>query len=49
MQNKDLKDYACTMLYQAYNDGVFGVPFFILNKEKFWGTEHIPFIANKLG
>ena len=27
--------------YQAYRDGVFGVPFFIVKREKFWGNDRL--------
>jgi 2-hydroxychromene-2-carboxylate isomerase len=37
---------AVDALLRAYNDGVFGVPFFVKGFEKFWGVDRLlPFIA----
>jgi 2-hydroxychromene-2-carboxylate isomerase len=37
----DIRAQGVDALYRAYNDGVFGVPFFIHRFEKFWGVDRI--------
>ena len=37
----DIRTQGADALYRAYNDGVFGIPFFIHRFEKFWGVDRI--------
>lgn len=39
------RDYGVASLYSAYNNSVFGVPFFIQGKNRFWGIDRIKFIS----
>jgi 2-hydroxychromene-2-carboxylate isomerase len=37
-----------TVIEQANEIGIFGVPSFVLNGELFWGNEHLPSVRNRL-
>ena len=37
----EIRALGAEALYRAYNDGVFGVPFFINRFNKFWGIDRI--------
>lgn len=36
-------------LYECYRDGVFGVPFFVHRREKFWGVDRLEAFVRALG
>ncbi|RAM48965.1 MAG: hypothetical protein C6Y22_24930 [Hapalosiphonaceae cyanobacterium JJU2] len=36
-----IREEGAEMLYKVYRDGVFGVPFFIVGHEKFWGIDRL--------
>ena len=36
-------------LYECYRDGVFGVPFFVHRREKFWGVDRLDAFIRALG
>ena len=40
-QGVAIADQAVDGLYQAYRDDVFGVPFFVTGREKFWGADRL--------
>lgn len=41
-----LLEQAVQVLYRAYLDDVFGVPYFIVGREKFWGNDRVePFLS----
>mgnify|MGYP002624080658 CR=1 FL=1 len=43
-----LREEGARMLKQACEDRVFGVPFFVVNKEHFWGIDRLPFLVERL-
>lgn len=36
-------------LERGYRQGVFGVPFFVVGREKFWGVDRLPFALREAG
>jgi 2-hydroxychromene-2-carboxylate isomerase len=43
-----LREQAADALFDLYQDGVFGVPFFLAGREKFWGVDRLPAFAAKV-
>ncbi|MHB8455175.1 MAG: DsbA family protein [Acidiferrobacterales bacterium] len=44
-----LREAGARALYRSYIDGVFGVPFFIVDHSKFWGLDRLEFFLSALG
>jgi len=40
-RNENLRQAGAEALFRCYRDGVFGVPFFIIGYEKFWGIDRV--------
>jgi 2-hydroxychromene-2-carboxylate isomerase len=43
-----LREQAGDALLALHHDGVFGVPFFVVGRDKFWGVDRLPAFAAKL-
>lgn len=41
VEDDEIRKAGAQALYRAYREGVFGVPFFILGYEKFWGIDRL--------
>ena len=49
-QNPELRKRGAALLAESAHDGLFGVPFFIHGRDKFWGVDRIaPFVRAVLG
>lgn len=46
--NPDIRQQGAEALYQCYRDGVFGIPFFIDGRNKFWGVDRFVDFAARL-
>jgi 2-hydroxychromene-2-carboxylate isomerase len=42
-------DAAVSALERGYRLGVFGIPFFVVGREKFWGVDRLPFALREAG
>ncbi|MCS7483576.1 2-hydroxychromene-2-carboxylate isomerase [Umezawaea endophytica] len=47
-QDTRLRELAVQSLNEVWRDGVFGVPFFIVGHEKFWGVDRLPQFVDAL-
>ncbi len=47
-QDPEIRLEGIEALYQAYEEGVFGVPFFKLGYEKFWGVDRLEEFVSRL-
>jgi 2-hydroxychromene-2-carboxylate isomerase len=45
----DADDPAVAALERGYRHGVFGVPFFVVGRERFWGVDRLPFALRAAG
>src|SRR5262249_45675056 len=46
-QNPEMREEGAAALSRASQDGVFGVPFFVTGRHKFWGVDRLlPFLAS---
>jgi 2-hydroxychromene-2-carboxylate isomerase len=49
-QDPDLRKRGAALLAESAHDGLFGVPFFIHGRDKFWGVDRVaPFVRAVLG
>lgn len=48
-RSREITEAATEALCEASDDGVFGVPFFIHNREKFWGVDRLDLFLDSLG